>query len=232
MKPRFTPLLRTLVGSAVALLLTVTAHAAPIEVPIDVAVGPAGLWFTGDVGHDQLAHGGLKIRLEAIISHQLIQANINRVPEKYRKMALGLTEVRYRPSIFIPEELIISPKWSHTGMYGASWRPLQLELTLVSGRAPLGLSAGLDLSAAFIHSDNLGFDWMFFLRPGLDLQLEWEIPVASTLHVSVGWQSALYLPQPLGGGVFSLGGFDDRSIWHVGQVFILFHGFTTYKANL
>ena len=127
---------------------------------------------------------------------------------------------------------MISPKWAHTGMYGATWRPLTLGLDLVSGRAPLSLSAGLDLTATFIHSDGLGFDWMFFLRPGIDLQLEWELPLADTFHVSLGWQSALYIPQPLGGGVFSLGGFNDRSIWHVGQVFLLFHGFTTYKANL
>jgi hypothetical protein len=208
-----------------------SALAAPITVPVDIAVGPAGLWFTDDIGADQLGHFGLKVRLEAIISRELIKQHINQVPANYRKLALSMAEIRYRPSMFVPEELIISPKFGHTGMYGSTWRPLQLGLDLVSGAAPLSLSAGLDLTAAFIHSDSLGFSWMFLLRPGIDLQLEWEIPLAKAFHISVGWQSMLYVPQPLGGGVFDLGGFDNRSIWHVGQVFILFHGFTTYQAN-
>ncbi len=211
---------------------SVPAFAAPITVPVDIAAGPAGLWMTGDVGNDQLAHFGLKIRLEAIISRELIKQHINQVPANYRKLAMSMTEVRYRPSILVPEELIISPKFAHTGMYGVTWRPLQLGLNLVSGAAPLSLSAGLDLTTAFIHSDSLGFDWMVFLRPGIDLQLEWEVPFDKYFHVSIGWQSAVYVPQPLGGGVFDLGKFDNRSIWHVGQLFILFHGFTDYQANL
>lgn len=213
-------------------LLAVSAYAAPITVPVDIAVGPAGLWFSDDIGHDQIGHFGLKVRLEAIISRELIKAHINQVPANYRQMALSMAEIRYRPSMFIPEELIISPAFHHTGMYGATWRPLQLGIDLVRGTSPVTLSAGLDLTTAFIHSNSLGFDWMFLLRPGIDLQLEWELAVAKTFHVSLGWQSVIYVPQPLGGGVFELGGFNDRSIWHVGQVFLLFHGFTTYQANL
>lgn len=210
----------------------IPAAAAPITVPVDIAVGPAGIWFSDDIGHDQLGHFGLKLRLEAIISRDLIKQHINQVPANYRKMALSMAEIRYRPSMFIPEELILSPKFAHTGMYGSTWRPLQLGLELVGGASPVSLSAGLDLTAAFIHSDSLGFSWMFFLRPGLDLQVEWEMAFSKAFHMSIGWQSALYVPQPLGGGVFALGGFDDRSIWHVGQLFILFHGFSTYQANL
>lgn len=223
--PPFLPLL-------LLFLSPLSAHAAPIEVPVDIAVGPAGLWFSDDIGHDQIAHSALKIRLEGIISRQLIQQHINQVPQNYRNLAMSMSEIRYRPSLFIPEELIISPKWAHTGMYGATWRPLQLGLELVAGKSPVTLSAGLDLTYAFIHSDALGFSWMNFLRPGLDLQLEWEIAVAPVFSLSIGWQSALYLPQPLGGGIFELGGFNDRSIWHVGQLYLLFHGFSTYKANL
>ncbi len=224
--------LAALIVSTALGVLALPAAAAPITVPVDIAVGPAGLWFSDDIGREQVGHLGLKIRLEAIISRELIKAHINQVPANYRQMALQMSEVRFRPSLFIPEELIISPKFAHTGMYGSTWRPLQLGLDLVSGPSPVSLSAGLDLTAAFIHSDSLGFSWMFLLRPGIDLQLEWEIAVAKEFHVSVGWQSVLYIPQPLGGGVFDLGGFNDRSIWHVGQVFLLFHGFTNYQANL
>ncbi len=212
--------------------LALPAFAAPIDVPIDIAVGPAGLWFSNDIGHDQLGHFGLKLRLEGIISRDLIKQHINQVPANYRQLALRMAEIRYRPSLFIPEELIISPKFAHTGLYGSTWRPLELGLDLVAGPSPVTLSAGLDLTAALIHSDALGFSWMFFLRPGLDLQLEWEIAFSKAFHLSVGWQSAFYVPQPLGGGVFELGGFNDRAIWHVGQIFLLFHGFTTYQASL
>ena len=225
-------LLRTLL--ALVLLAPSSLLAAPpqtITVPVDIAAGPAALWFSDAIGSDQLGHFALKIRVEAILSHTLIHNNIQRVPAQYRNLAEGMAEVRYRPSLLIPEELIVSPKLFHTGMYGMTWRPLQLGLNLVAGAAPLGLSAGLDLTYAFIHSDSLGFAWMNFLRPGLDLQLEWEVPLADSLHLSVGWQSALYVPQPLGGGVFELGGFNQRSIWHVGQVFLLFHGFMDYKAS-
>ena len=224
--------LRSLLFAFLLLALAAPAAAAPITVPVDIAVGPAGLWFSNDIGSEQLGHFGLKIRLEAVISRELIKQHINQVPANYRQMATSLAEFRFRPSIFIPEELIISPKFAHTGMYGSTWRPLEFGLDLVSGAAPLSLSAGVDLTAAYIHSDSLGFNWMFLLRPGIDLQLEWEVPLSKAFHVSLGWQSALYVPQPLGGGVFELGGFDNRSIWHVGQVFLLFHGYTTYQANL
>ncbi len=219
-------------AATLAIACASPAFAAPLSVPVDIAVGPAGLWFSDAIGDEQLGHFGLKIRLEAVLSREFIKKHINQVPANYRQLALSMAEFRFRPSLFIPEELIISPKFLHTGMYGSTWRPLEVGLDLVSGAAPLSLEAGLDLTAAFIHSDSLGFSWIFMLRPGIDLQLEWEVPVSQEFHVSVGWQSALYIPQPLGGGVFELGGFDNRSIWHVGQLFILFHGFTAYQANL
>jgi hypothetical protein len=214
--------------------------AAEFTVPVDVGVGPAfyhgsGALFRGSSGAQVLGHYGLKVSLAAIISQEMIKANLHRVPKRYRGMASRMKGLRYRPSIFIPDALIISPKVQGTGMYGVTWRPIGINVPLYQGPANVSLGAGALLTAAFIHSDVMTVDSMFFLRPGLDLGAQVEIPFTDNFLMSFGWNWQVYIPQIVGGNfletTFSGPGLDN-AVWNVAQAFIKFHVRFPYTANL
>jgi hypothetical protein len=223
--------------AVVVVVVPAVARAEPITVPVDVGVGPAGYLISGPVADDQLLHTGLKISVQAIIDQATIRAHQDRIPAGYRAQALRMSEVRYSPSIFIPDTLIISPKIHNTGLYGTSWRPISIGLPLVDA-APvrLALSAGLLLTYAFLYSDVL--PTTHFIRPGIDLGAELEIALAPSFLVSLGWASAFYVPQGL--GTLGLGPFGDhqdygalkQTLWHFGQAFVKLHFRFPYTADL
>lgn len=203
------------------------AKKGPITVPVDIGVGPAVHLFTGPLQDDQTLHYGLKISLQAIIGKKLIRQNLHRVPKKYRGMAKKQNEVRIRPTIFIPDTLYISPKTEQTGMYGVNWRLIGLGTML----GPLTVGARLNMSYAFIHSDDPKLGTTHFLRPGASLDASVELPLSKTFLMSFGWSSFFYPPQEVGGEVFALGE-TDASIWHVGQGFMKFHFRFPYTTTL
>ncbi len=236
-----TPLPLAAAAAAVSLLGAASAHAATEKVPIDLGLGPAAYHFFGAIGDDQPVHFGLKISLEAVIDQKMIRRNQRKVPANYRKMARGMDEVRYSPSVFIPDALIISPKYKDTGIYGITWRPLGLGLPLLTGKVRLSLGAGLLLTYAFIHTD-LDDDLppgapapsvrdTHFLRPGLDLGAELEIALTQSFLISLGWSSGLYVPQTLGSFGMDLTKLDE-SLWHVGQAFLQLHFRFPYAVKL
>jgi hypothetical protein len=215
------------------------AQAEPITVPVDVGVGPAAYVINGPVFDDQPIHAGLKLSVQAIIDQATIRAHQDRIPASVRQQALRMREVRYSPSIFIPDTLIISPKLRHTGIYGVTWRPLSVGLPLVdTGSVRLGLGAGLLLTYAFLYSDLSEIPTTHFLRPGIDLGAELEIAVTPAFLVSLGWASGFYVPQGL--GTFGMGPFGDthdwdglrQTLWHFGQGFVKLHFRFPYSANL
>ncbi|MGQ0506859.1 MAG: hypothetical protein ACT4TC_16225 [Myxococcaceae bacterium] len=218
----------------VLLLLTLmagTAQAAAVTVPADVGIGPAGYFVFGPVMQERgwLPHWGLKLNVQAVIDRETIQKNRNRIPAKYQKAAASMDEIRFSPSIFIPDALIISPKVRGNGMYGVTWRPLSFGVPLASGsgRGRLDLSAGLLLTYLFFHSDTL--PTTHFIRPGIDLKLEAEVVVTKNFLISLGWAHQFYVPQKL--GAFGFGPL-NQSIFHVGQPFVKFHFRFPYTANL
>lgn len=217
---------------AAALLLAAPgAQAAKVKVPVDLGLGPAAYHFFGAVGADQPLHYGLKISLEAVIDRELIKRNQRQIPANYRKMAASMDEVRFSPSVFIPDALFISPKLDDTGIYGVTWRPIGLGVPLISSGVRLSVGAALLLTYAFLYSDTLPDT--HFLRPGLDLGAELEIPFSKSFLVSLGWSSGLYVPQKLGEfGLGELPGELDQTIWHVGQAFLQLHFRFPYETNL
>ncbi len=232
---------------ALRLIVTVTllmsaspATAAQVTVPVDVGVGPALYHGLGPVFADSPTHYGLKISLAAIINREMIRKHIKRVPKKYRKMALGMREFRYRPSIFVPSSLFISPKLNKTGIYGATWRPIGLSVPLSRGPVVFDVQAGLILTYAFLHSDNAAFQptngVMHFFRPGLEIGPRVEIPVVDGFLVSFGWSAQIYVPQIVGGDMFKLPEFDETglasSLWFVGQAWMKLHFRFPYTTNL
>lgn len=222
-----------------ALLAPSLGWAARVQVPIEVGVGPAAYWFFGPLADSRGAvpHFGLKLNADAVIDQELIAANRERIPSRYRKMADGVQEARIG-YLFVPDALILSPKLQSldgTGVFGATWRPLGLSLPLSGqrsgwrkGGARLELLAGLLLTYAFIYSDLPAVPATHFLRPGLDLGLRLEVPASSRFLFSLGWASQLYLPQELGS--FGVGPL-ERSIFHVGQAYLKAHFRFPHQAS-
>ncbi|MBZ4410375.1 hypothetical protein ACJ2CR_35820 [Myxococcus faecalis] len=216
------------IASLCLLLSPVVAAARNVTVPVDVGVGPAAFLFFGPVFDDQPIHTGLKLSVEAVLDKDWLKKNQRAIPSRYRKYAKSVDEVRISPSIFIPDALIISPKVRDTGMYGITWKPLGLGLPLTSGPVRLAVGGGVLLTYAYLHSDTLADT--HFVRPGAELGVDLELQLSKSFLISLGWESALYVPQELGGL-----GLPDRvrdGIFHVGQAYLQFHVRFPYSTRL
>lgn len=198
-------------------------------IPVQVGVGPSAFLigsperfnYNGLIYDDQMAHFGLRIDLEAVITSDLVREHPKVVPRQYRSRLLAAGEVRYRPGIaaLLPKAVYFSPKIWNTGMYGATWSLIGAGVSLFPSPFRVTLGGSLIGTALFVHSDTLPSP-TFFVRPGIDLNVDFEIQVASDFSFSVGWSSLLHLPQRVGGPVFELGSFDGDSIWHIGQLYV------------
>jgi hypothetical protein len=212
--------------------------AEPVTVPVDVGIGPAAYVITGRIAEDQPAHFGLKLSVQAIIDQATLHRHQDRIPPRMRQQVLKMKEVRFSPSILIPDALFISPAVQHTGIYGVTWRPISVGVSLVdSPGARLRLAAGLLATYAYIHSSLPTIPTTHFLRPGLDVGAELEVAVTRSFLVSFGWASGFYLPQELGG--FGLGAAAEGSgvaledtLWHFGQAFLKLHFRFPYTTRL
>jgi hypothetical protein len=210
----------------------------PVTVPVDVGIGPAAYVITGSVSADQPIYTGLKLSVQAIIDQATLQRHQDRIPARMRQQALRMKEVRFSPSIFIPDALLISPAVKNTGIYGITWRPIALGVPLADGKAArLGLGAGLLITYAYIHSNRAAIPTTHFLRPGIDLAAELELAPGRPVSLSFGWASGFYLPQELGG--FGLGAAASGSgialedtLWHFGQAFVKLHFRFPYTTRL
>jgi hypothetical protein len=214
-------MLRLLLPFAILFLAPSFLYAEKIRVPVDVGVGPAFHMVTGPVQDDQTIHYGLKLSLYAVIDRATLEKQKKRIG-KYWKYVKSAQEIRYRPTMFLPDTLYLSPKTERTAMYGASWRPVGLEMPLLRSPIRVAIGAGLLLTYAYIQSDTLMKDAMHFIRPGLDLKAEIELPVTKTVLLSFGWASQLYPPQEIGGEIFAWGEL-DQSVWHIGQAYAMLH---------
>lgn len=88
----------------------------PLLVPVDVGVGPIALVPNLPMALDQPVFGG-------IVDEALIRKYRGRLPPWARRAAGNLREVRVRPGplIFVPDELVVSPAFGHTGIGGAGF---------------------------------------------------------------------------------------------------------------
>jgi hypothetical protein len=203
-----------------ALAIPQAAHAKKVAVPIDVGVGPAALIWTGAIAQDQLVHYGLSISAAAVLDKKFLRQNKKLIPKQYRRQVTQMDEIRIG-HLLIPDTLIISPKTQNTGMYGVNWSPLSLNLPVVQKPFDLKATADLMLTYTFIHSDNESIGTTHFLRPGLGLGANFEVPIGGRFYFSMRWRSALYVPQAVGSSLEDLGPIEQgdfsKSIWHVGQ---------------
>jgi hypothetical protein len=212
----------------------------PIEVPVEVGIGPAGHILFGELQNQQSVYYGARINVEAVIDKALIQRFKNKVPKKYRKYAEKLNEVRVRPGplFYVPRTLIISPG-EKSSMYGAAWDFIGAG----TGLGPLKLNANVQLIYAYLSYQNKagGEESMHLLRPSLALEAMIPIKFNDTMGMNIGWRSSLMPPQRLGASpidLFSskdvkkeLTNIDD-SIWHMGQAFVMFYMRFPYVTKL
>jgi hypothetical protein len=224
-------------GLAAALVVlcwpTWPAAAQPVTVPVDVGVGPAGFLLTGRVAEDQPLHFGLKISVQAIIDQATMQRYQHRIPPRLRRRALQMKEVRYSPSLLIPDALILSPAIENTGVYGIGWRPFSVGAVLADGPAArLRLAAGLLVTYAYIHSSLPEIPETHFLRPGIDLGIELELAPSQPFSVSAGWASGFYLPQALGSFAVTSSGSLSDVLWHIGQAWVKLHFRFPYTTTM
>lgn len=218
-----------------------------VTVPVDVGVGPSFTMGTGTLFRDQPGFYGLKLSLAAIIDQKTIRENINKVPKKFRNMAKKIDEIRYRPSILIPDHFFISPQLDETGigMYGVTWRPISFGVPLIKRGVRLTLGVGLLFTYGFLHWDaeqrpELQANTMHFLRPGLDGGVNLEIPFSERFLISIGWFAQAYVPQQMGRGPAS--GFDTYSerltddpgafVWFFHQAYLRFHFRFPYTVKM
>jgi hypothetical protein len=200
----------------------------PIEVPVEVSLGPVALVPNPPALFDQPVHAGVMIDVAAVVDRTLIRRYRSKLPPWARGVASSVNEVKLAPGplAFIPETLIVSPGFASTGMYGAIWRPFGLTIPLVDTPA-FHVEAGAALSAIalFVHSSTLGVTtsatdqaFTFVLRPGLQLRVAAEIPLSDVLRLNAGWSSDLMVPQPWGRPPWELFPLEN-SLWHLGGPF-------------
>lgn len=203
-----------------------------VTVPVDIGVGPLAVVPNAPIFLDQPAFLGAAISVAAVIDQKLLRQHKNKIPKQYRKQLRGIKTIYYRPLplLLIPELLIVSPALLNTGMYGAVWRPIGIGLPFELGPTTLVAGARLDLSYIFIHSSTLPSP-THFVRPGINLHLTYQIPVADSLLFSLGWSSDFYLPQPVGRPPWEFWPLDD-ALWHLGGPFIKLHLRFPYSTTL
>jgi hypothetical protein len=192
-----------------------------VTVPVEVGLGPAGHMIFGDMQERQALFYGARLNLEAVIDKALIKKNKKKIPKKFRKMALKLNEVRFRPFplSLVPRTLFISP--GESSMYGAMWDLIGLG----TGLGPLKLSADLQFAYAYLsYGSGEGDDAeesMHLIRPALGVALHIPLQLTEAFGFDLGWRSTLMPPQEIGGSALSFSKELEGTIWHIGQAYFM-----------
>ncbi len=206
-----------------------------VSVPLNLGAGPALNYIYGAISDDQTFHYSLKLDMYALLDREFLQSHGSKVPKKYRGFIEGRDELRIT-YLFIPESLIISPTYKHTGIYGINFRPISLGLPLIKSQGLISsLGLGLNVTYMFIHSDSV-FDkngYMNFLRPGLNLQLDNIVKITKKFLISGGVDTYFYIPQEVkrDSPIFEIGDF-NRTIWFVAQVYFIFNIRVPYRTRI
>ncbi len=217
------------------LLFSPSAHAAKVTVPIDIGLGPSALTWTGPLADDQMWHTGLSISAAAIIDKKTLKKHKKKIPKQYRKQVMKMDEVRIG-YMLVPDTLVISPRRDHTAIYGVTWSPVSMGVPLSDGPVRLRAGADLLLSYAYIDSDLEALGTTHFLRPGLGLGADLDLPLSESFLISLHWRSGIYIPQRVGGNLMELGvsagGGTGDAIWHVGQGSVQLHYRFPYSTRI
>ena len=207
-----------------AALLSAPAHAVPIEIDADVGIGPQWLSANGALGDAGPGFLAFPLDIYGIVDPGDLQKIRRHTPRKYRSM-VPKSEIRVSPSIFIPDQLIVSPQiGGGPAMYGASWTPLTLTHDLVHrSHVNLQIAVGPTLTVAVLPDDGIGEDPTVFARPGLKGKIEAEFELPGPLVLSLGYDGRVYLPQGLDDGGFETIMPGRDTLWALGGAFVQLH---------
>ena len=203
------------------------ARAEPIDVPINVGVGPAGFMLNGAAGVAQPLYYGVKLDMAAIIDQSTIARYKNRIPAQYQAIAQSVGEARVG-MLYIPDALILSPGVD-SSFYGATWRPVNVGIGLLQ-TPRLEVGAGLVGTIAYLTSRRMASPTVF-IRPGVDLGASLEFSLNPAFHLKLGWDQQAYIPQKLGGAITELGS-GAESLWLMGQPYLELDFRFPYRANI
>src|SRR5699024_1271545 len=134
------------------------------------------------------------------ISNELVKKHRDMVPRQYGRQIAKMGEVRYRPGIvsLIPKTLYLSPAISGDAQaWGASWSIIGAGIAKSFGNFRPSLNGSLLATAMYINSPSTQADHYFFLRPGVELGLDFEFKLTEQFLLSIGWTSQVYIPQTL-----------------------------------
>ncbi len=200
------------------------ASAESLTVPVDVALGPALLTANADAG---LAHGftAIELDVEAIVGPELLKKAKKKVPKRYRKY-VPKSEVRVRPSIFIPDLIVVSPARSDAPntMWALGWTPVAVNVPFVKQKG-LRLDASVGLTGV-VGLAGVGEASAVLARPGLRGLVELEAKVAPRTFVSLGYDARALVPQDLDGDGAG------AATWLLGGPFAQLHYRFPYKVDM
>lgn len=215
------------------------------EIPVNIGVGPAAYYVPEHLEEDDpAAFYGLKLHIKAVIDKETIKKHKSKIPAQYQKAVERVDEVRVG-YLLIPENIMVGTRQKEHGpeFFGATWRPIGVNVPVKMGPARLSLGTGLLITYAFVNTgdykiiDNKkkleeGKDRTpeyrdqitHFLRPGMDLNADFEVKFSESFLMSFGWSSAYYIPQKIGGGIGTLGSDQlEHSLWRIHQAYLMAH---------
>lgn len=232
---------------AVSLAMLAATPAVAAEIPVNIGVGPSAFYIPEHLDdEDPEPFFGLRLHIKAVIDQATIKKHKNKIPAQYRSAVEKVDEVRVG-FLLVPESIMIGTRQKPHGpeVYGATWRPIGLGVPIKMGPARLSLGTGLLITYAFINIGDYKIadqtdeelaelrdpndveyrgQVTHFLRPGADLNADLEIKFSDSFLMSLGWSSAYYVPQKIGGGIGTMGMEDlQKSIWRIHQAYLMAH---------
>ena len=225
-------------------MCTMSQRLVAAEIPVNIGVGPAAFYVPEHLEEDDpKPFYGLKLHIKAIIDKKLIERNKGKIPDQYRKAVEKVDEIRVG-YLLIPETIMLGTRKKDSGpeFFGATWRPIGLGVPVKMGPARLSLDTGLLITYAFINTGSYKIpeqsnkeleknprtevtyrdQTTHFLRPGMDLKLDLEVMFSDSFLTSIGWSSAYYIPQKIGGSIGSVGADQlEKSLWRIHQAYLM-----------
>ena len=214
----------------VILAPTYCAAKEPVEIKVEVGVGPAYNSFFGSIPNTYDAFYGSHIHLTGVVDQSVVKRYKKKIPKKFRKQVLKSKEVKYRPGILaaIPTTIIVTPSKDRSA-YGAVWDLIGGGLSL----GPLGVGASLQASYLYLRSgEGEAKLQTHFLRPSLALKAYVPIQLTESFGLSLSWVSSFTVPQPIGGSPLDVELSREGTLWHMGQAYLSLNFRFPYEVKL
>ena len=195
------------------------ASAGEASAALDVAFGPQVIVPYGVPEGFRSTHPGLAFSARVIVDPKSFRDEIETLSWPWSMLATKAKVVRWNPIPWLPDSVVFSPGFGAGSAVGMSWRVFSTHLTLAENPR-ISLSGGARLTwMSFFGGGQMA---THFFRPGLDLGIDFELPVSDRWFLALGYASRVYIPQGWGETPLSLGDPGER-LWHMGQFYLQAH---------